>query len=309
MDIRFHCRNGHELHVRPFHAGKEGVCPHCGAMFVVPSESDQGIPDESVAKPATAAILAAATGAQDGDSRRPSGLASPAPVSTEQTASDGSPRSASAGQPRCRPRPERRWYQFYLWHLLLLVTVAAIPCSWLACRIQKADRQHKVVEAIQERGGRVHYVYQFEDEGGWLRGLIGTAALGDLVEVRLDTPEIADEAVARLGELTELETLCLSNTQLTDEGLRHLEGLTRLENLWLDDTFVTDDGLAHLRGLSRLKSLWLCGTQVTDAGLAHLGGLTDLEDLRLWKTPVTDEGVKRLQKALPGCRISRTPCP
>jgi hypothetical protein len=39
MGIRFHCPNGHRLNVKTFQAGKRGVCPHCGAKFIIPNES------------------------------------------------------------------------------------------------------------------------------------------------------------------------------------------------------------------------------------------------------------------------------
>ncbi|NLE37776.1 MAG: hypothetical protein GX621_07105 [Pirellulaceae bacterium] len=54
-----------------------------------------------------------------------------------------------------------------------------------------------------------------------------------------------------------------------------------------------------------LSRLCLRGTRITDAGLEHLKGLTRLETLDLRDTPVTDEGVRRLQHALPDCRIER----
>jgi hypothetical protein len=36
MGIRFSCPNGHKLHVKSFLAGKRGVCPQCGAKFIIP---------------------------------------------------------------------------------------------------------------------------------------------------------------------------------------------------------------------------------------------------------------------------------
>jgi hypothetical protein len=39
MGIRFSCPNGHKLNVKEHLAGKRGVCPSCGAKFVIPSVS------------------------------------------------------------------------------------------------------------------------------------------------------------------------------------------------------------------------------------------------------------------------------
>ena len=68
---------------------------------------------------------------------------------------------------------------------------------------------------------------------------------------------------------------------------------------------VTEAALEHLKGLTNLKVLWLINTKVTDAGLEHLSGLTNLENLYVIGTKVSDEGVKKLQKALPNCKIRR----
>jgi hypothetical protein len=53
MGIRLACPNGHKLHVKSFLAGKRGVCPKCGATFVIPSTSDQDTVDSEI--PTTAA--------------------------------------------------------------------------------------------------------------------------------------------------------------------------------------------------------------------------------------------------------------
>ena len=71
-------------------------------------------------------------------------------------------------------------------------------------------------------------------------------------------------------------------------------------------TKMTDARLEHLKGLENLRWwLYLNGTNVTDAGLEHLTGLSNLEALDLTGTRVTAEGVKKLQQALPNCKISR----
>jgi hypothetical protein len=104
----------------------------------------------------------------------------------------------------------------------------------------------------------------------------------------------------------------LSDTQITDAGLEHLKGLTSLKRLDLYSTQITDAGLEHLKGLTGLQSLDLRSTQITDAGLEHLKGLTSLkrnavQDVGAWldlsSTRVTDTGIKKLQEALPNCRI------
>jgi hypothetical protein len=53
MGVRFECPQGHQLHVKAHLAGKRGVCPACGAKFVVPSFSG-GRVTEAPAAPAEA---------------------------------------------------------------------------------------------------------------------------------------------------------------------------------------------------------------------------------------------------------------
>jgi hypothetical protein len=40
MGIRFSCPNGHKLNVKETLAGRRGICPACGAKFVIPSAGD-----------------------------------------------------------------------------------------------------------------------------------------------------------------------------------------------------------------------------------------------------------------------------
>jgi hypothetical protein len=58
MGIRFSCPNGHSLHVKEFLAGKRGICPSCGAKFVIPAANEPAEPT-TVAQPAGASVAPA----------------------------------------------------------------------------------------------------------------------------------------------------------------------------------------------------------------------------------------------------------
>jgi hypothetical protein len=51
MGVRFECPTGHKLHVKAELAGKRGICPDCGAKFIVPSFSGQRVPEDNGAPP------------------------------------------------------------------------------------------------------------------------------------------------------------------------------------------------------------------------------------------------------------------
>ena len=59
------------------------------------------------------------------------------------------------------------------------------------------------------------------------------------------------------------------------------------------------------KGYVQLISLRLDDTKITDAGLVYLQGLSQLQELHIANTKVTEQGVKKLQQALPNCKIVR----
>ena len=73
----------------------------------------------------------------------------------------------------------------------------------------------------------------------------------------------------------------------------------------LHEIGVTDAALKELADLKQLTWLSLTVTRVTDAGLKELADLKQLTTLNLEDTKVTADGVADLQKALPGCKITR----
>jgi len=216
--------------------------------------------------------------------------------------------------PQPDAKPKLRWYQYSLASLFVLMTVAAIGCSWFACKMVEANKRKEAVETVEELRGAVWYDYEFDADDNrignaeppgpaWFRNLVGVDFLANVVWVDLGDARVTDGGLMHLKRLTNLKLLYICNTQVSDAGLKHLQGLTNLRKLHLSRSQVTDAGLKHLRGMTKLEQLWLVGTQVSDAGLEHLKGLENLNELNLRNTQVTDAGAQKLQQALPTCDI------
>jgi len=121
--------------------------------------------------------------------------------------------------------------------------------------------------------------------------------------VTLDNTKVTGTGLRQMKGLPNLQDLSLDGTQVTDTALPYLAALPHLQDLSLSGTKVTDAGLRHLKSLTTLKTVRLNGTRITDAGLRCFEGMHHLEGLELNGTKVTDEGIKRLQRALPKCKI------
>jgi hypothetical protein len=85
MGVRFECPAGHKLHVKAELAGKRGICPECGAKFIVPSFSGQRVAEDNGAPPpsqggARGGIPDASTSHQYGSATPGSSTTTPPPV-------------------------------------------------------------------------------------------------------------------------------------------------------------------------------------------------------------------------------------
>jgi len=198
---------------------------------------------------------------------------------------------------------------------LIVFVVLGVGLGWFAYKWREAERQRKVVEAIERVGGEIYYDIQVDGDEiitwtkepptpAWLRGLADDHFFCDIAGVDLNyCTEAGDVHLEHIKGLTGLNVLFLSGTRVTDVGMKPVKGMPNLECLDLNSTRVTDAGLVHLRTLKRLKRLCIADTQVTDAGLEAIKGLTELGYLDLHETNVTEEGIEGLQKALPNCEI------
>lgn len=197
-------------------------------------------------------------------------------------------------------KPKRRWYQFSLLSLLLLMTAIAVgPGGWVLHEQRQARRQKEAVSLLAQSRAEVYA------KPRWLWSLLERDAPGRVVGIALRDPETTDAGAAPLADLTDLIWLNLNDTHITDDGLTSISRLPRLKQLRLDETGITDAGLVHLAGLANLETLNLSRTQVTDEGLAHLAGLPNLKELDVTRTRVTSAGVAKLQEALPNIQIGR----
>ncbi len=202
------------------------------------------------------------------------------------------------------PKPSRRWYQFTLRTLLIVVTLVGCGFAWFGLKVRESHRQEAAVAAIERLGGRVFY--DAEPPGsGLVRALLGDEFFRNVRQVDLEIYAVDDADLEHLHGLTRLTRLEIDGTQITDAGLVHLKALTRLEFLDLNNTSISDAGLKQLHELTRLEILELNNTPVTDAGMAQLAGLSELKLLTLHGTHVTDAGAAALHQAVPNCQINR----
>jgi Leucine Rich repeat len=211
------------------------------------------------------------------------------------------------------PKYNRRWFQFSLRTLLIFTTIVAIPCAWLANKMDKKRRDRDAVEAFIKLGARVHYDYEVANAGptpppgaDWLRKFLGENFFSEVDSVLWGESNwsppakhgnLTDAELEHVGKLTELHRLMLlgDDVNVTDAGLVNLKGLTRLQELHLAAPNVTDAGLENLQGLTQLETLVVMNARVTDAGLKNLQRLTKLQSLSLDGTNVTDAGLVHLK--------------
>src|SRR5688572_2765846 len=145
------------------------------------------------------------------------------------------------------PKP-RRWFQFRLRTLLLLVTLIAALLGWRM------------------------YVWRAEQEVQ-RQAMAELKAQGAMTSVTFGSHA---EAIVLQGRKAD-NVVLLDNPRLTDDDLQGLENARLTRGLTIVGSRITDKGLVHLKNLRQLELLDLKkNPQITDAGLVHLEELQNL---------------------------------
>ena len=176
------------------------------------------------------------------------------------------------------PKPKRRWYQFSLRTLLVVMAVSCVAFAWIGVRMHRArgNREESAVRRRLCHDAVAEVVAEIEKLSGVVTVWQVELRPQTWLEMRFDDPGDPDDPV----------------------------GVWKVTFVNFDRTKVADADLDGLKGLTDLEALDLGGTQVTDVGLEHLIELTHLQHLNLTGTNVTNAGVKKLQQALlPKCLI------
>ncbi|MCY2990028.1 MAG: hypothetical protein NTY19_19465 [Planctomycetota bacterium] len=101
-------------------------------------------------------------------------------------------------------KPQRRWFQFSLRTMLIVMLLAGSGMGWFAHRLKQASRQREAVAAIQKLGGAVAYDCELRGEGApgpvWLRQRLGDDFFTNVTWVNLGRTQVAAETMEQLQQ-------------------------------------------------------------------------------------------------------------
>jgi hypothetical protein len=194
----------------------------------------------------------------------------------------------SAAQ-RSLPKLKRRWGQFGLRTLFVLMTLAAICLGLFAYRLERARRQAAAVGKFQRVAG----------------GMIGYRVGGNTAFV--DDPSIAAYINDGTSSTINFAQVSHSRPLYMPEWLERRLGI----DFFGDVIEVTsghylggDEDLADLQSFPRLERVdFMCAPRVTDEALPHLTKLRHLKYVRLGGANISADGIARLQESLPNCEV------
>lgn len=123
-----------------------------------------------------------------------------------------------------------------------------------------------------------------------------------LTSLRLSGPQVTDNSLNSLRNLSRLEELDLSNTNVQGVKFDSMKGLP-LQRLSLNTVPLSGDGVLAIAALPKLVHLHLRGTAVDNVSLESLAKLRDLQVLDVVDTWTTRGGRDRFRSLKPQCEL------
>jgi hypothetical protein len=136
-------------------------------------------------------------------------------------------------------------------------------------------------------------------------GLSQLPLLPKLTHLHIRGVNIVD--IPQIERCHALEQVDLAGTNIADSFIRRLRGFPKVRRLYLWGTRITDDCLEVLPSLPALISLDVPNTAISDEGVEMMVKLSALQSLGIERTKITEDGYRRLQCALPRCKIEWSP--
>lgn len=214
------------------------------------------------------------------------------------------------------PKPRRRWFQFRLRTLLIVVAICALFAGWFRHKLEQSRLQAIAVKALEAAGrGQVSIVYDDEPPGpywtmgknppqafslvpNWIKKLFGRDFLCDVVEVDIQIGmfgggPVSDPVIKSEDwqPLTHLQRLSVSTLHSVDSILTSIPNPSELRKLDVVCSDI-DKSLPWMARFKRLQSLTLAGA--TDEGLTQIEALTDLTELNVSSDEIGDMSMAKI---------------
>ena len=139
--------------------------------------------------------------------------------------------------------PKRRWYQFSLKTLLVVLTLLCIgPGGYVAYEQRKAREQKATVKSLETLGAFIRRDPRTPPRSALMRAILGDESFAHVTLVSMNNKgSVAVDAglvdVARLNGVVELS---LVRSQVSTSAMKKVAGLKSLKVLGLDETQMTD---------------------------------------------------------------------
>lgn len=207
-----------------------------------------------------------------------------------------------------KERPQRRWFQFGLRTLLVMMLVFCCGLGWLSMRRSQSKQAWKRIADARELGISFNVIYRSDCwrpqkslQEQWLEEWLWVTfplASGSATMSFSEDPQTAVQELRKYPHLKELEFSYIDN--FTDEHLACLSEFKNLTRLELCELPISGNGLAHLHGNTSLEILEVKDCEnLADEAIYSIPKLPSLTRLKIENCPLTGVSLGHLATACP----------